>query len=91
MQLPVAQLPGKWSAKAIGSAGSAYVMPGQIELQLTDQRLELSQAFRQRMAALFPGDPLPEIFTPPAQHPRLDRACCRSKCGCTTASARWWR
>ena len=67
MQLPVAQLPGKWSLKAIGSAGSAYVMPGQIELQLTDQRLELSQAFRQRMAALFPGDPLPEIFTPPAR------------------------
>ncbi|MDQ2988754.1 MAG: hypothetical protein M3R60_06590, partial [Pseudomonadota bacterium] len=67
MQLPVAQLPGKWSAKAIGSAGSAYVVPGQIELTLTDQKLELSQAFRQRMAALFPGDPLPEIFTPPAQ------------------------
>lgn len=67
MQLPVAQLPSKWSAKAIGSAGSAYVMPGQIELRLTDQRLELSQAFRRRMAALFPGDPLPEIFTPPAQ------------------------
>jgi hypothetical protein len=67
MQLPAAQLPSKWSAKAIGSAGSAYVIPGRIELQLTDQRLELSQAFRQRMAALFPGDPLPEIFTPPAQ------------------------
>ena len=67
MQLPVAQLPGKWSLQAIGSAGSAFVMPGQIELQLTDQRLELSQAFRQRMAALFPGDPLPEIFTPPSR------------------------
>jgi hypothetical protein len=67
MQLPVAQLPGKWSAKAIGSAGSAYVLPGQIELQLLEQRLELSQAFRQRMAALFPGDPLPDIFTPPAR------------------------
>ncbi|WP_229443040.1 hypothetical protein [Massilia psychrophila] len=67
MQLPVAQLPGKWSAKAIGSAGSAYVLPGRIELQLLEQRLELSQAFRQRMAALFPGDPLPEIFTPPAR------------------------
>jgi hypothetical protein len=67
MQLPVAQVPGKWSLQAIGSAGSAYVMPGQIELTLTDQRLELSRAFRQRMAALFPGDPLPEIFTPPAR------------------------
>ena len=67
MQLPVAQLPSKWSAQAIGSAGSAYVMPGRIELTLADQRLELSQAFRQRMETLFPGDPLPEIFTPPAR------------------------
>jgi hypothetical protein len=67
MQLPVAQLPSKWSAQAIGSAGSAYVMPGRIELSLADQRLELSQAFRSRMEALFPGDPLPEIFTPPAR------------------------
>jgi hypothetical protein len=67
LQLPVAQLPGKWSMAAIKSAGSAYVLPGQIELRLTGQRLELSQAFRNRMAALFPGDPLPDIFTPPAQ------------------------
>ncbi|UUZ52843.1 hypothetical protein LP419_27225 [Massilia sp. H-1] len=67
MQLPVRELPGKWSMAAIGSAGSAYLMPGQIELRLTGQRLELSQAFRQRMATLFPGDPLPEIFTPPDQ------------------------
>jgi hypothetical protein len=52
---------------AIGSAGSAYLMPGQIELQLANQKLELSQAFRDRMAALFPGDPLPDIFTPPEQ------------------------
>ena len=66
MQLPVAQLPDKWSMAALKSAGSAYVLPGQIELHLANQRLELSQAFRQRMAALFPGDPLPDIFTPPA-------------------------
>jgi hypothetical protein len=67
LQLPVAQLPGIWSAEAIKSAGSAYVLPGKIELHLANQRLELSQAFRQRMAALFPGDPLPDIFTPPAR------------------------
>jgi hypothetical protein len=67
MQLPVRQLPGNWSLEAVKSAGSAYVMPGQIQLQLSGQRLELSHAFRQRMAALFPGDPLPDIFTPPAQ------------------------
>ncbi len=66
MQLPVAQLPDKWSMEAMKSAGSAYVLPGRIELHLANQRLELSQAFRQRMAALFPGDPLPDIFTPPS-------------------------
>jgi len=67
MQLPVAQLPGKWSLAAVRAAGSAYVLPGRIELQLSGQKLELSQAFRLRMADLFPGDPLPDIFTPPAQ------------------------
>ena len=67
MQLPVAQLPGKWSLEALKSAGSAYVLPGRIEVHLQGQRLALSQAFRERMATLFPGDPLPDIFTPPAE------------------------
>lgn len=67
MALPVAQIPDKWSLAALKSAGSAYVLPGRIELHLADQQLALSQAFRQRMAALFPGDPLPDIFTPPAR------------------------
>jgi len=67
MQLPVAALPGTWSLAALKSAGSAYVLPGRIDVTLTGQKLVLSQAFRTRMAALFPGDPLPEIFTPPAQ------------------------
>lgn len=67
MALPVAQIPDKWSLAALKSAGSAYVLPGQIELHLADQKLTLSQDFRQRMAALFPGDPLPDIFIPPAQ------------------------
>lgn len=66
LQLPVKALPGKWSMAALESAGSAYVLPGRIELALSDQKLVLSTAFRQRMAALFPGDPLPDIFTPPA-------------------------
>lgn len=67
MQLPVKALPGNWSMAALKSAGSAYVLPGRIEVNLTGQKLALSQAFRQRMAELFPGDPLPDIFTPPAQ------------------------
>lgn len=67
VQLPVASLPGQWSLAAIKAAGSAVVLPGTIEVQLSEQKLALSQAFQQRMASLFPGDPLPDIFTPPAQ------------------------
>ncbi|PWF55472.1 hypothetical protein [Massilia glaciei] len=67
MQLPAAELPGKWSLQALRTAGSAYVLPGRIELRLSGQELALSRDFRRRMAELFPGDPLPEIFTPPAR------------------------
>ncbi|CDG81699.1 hypothetical protein [Janthinobacterium agaricidamnosum] len=67
MQLPVGKLPGKWSTAAIASAGSAVILPGSIQVQLSEQSLELSQAFTQRMGDLFPGDPLPDIFTPPSQ------------------------
>jgi hypothetical protein len=67
LSLPVANLPGKWSLAALSTAGSAQVIPGRIEVRLANQKLELSQLFRQRMAELFPGDPLPDIFTPPAR------------------------
>jgi hypothetical protein len=67
LQLPVAQIPPQWSMAALKSAGSAYVLPGTIELHLARQKLQLSQAFRARMEALFPGDPLPDIFVPPAE------------------------
>jgi hypothetical protein len=64
--LPAGQ-PGRWSLRAIASAGSALVMPGRIALQLDRQRLELSPAFRARLAELFPGDPMPDIFVPPGE------------------------
>ncbi|TWI64425.1 hypothetical protein IP91_03195 [Pseudoduganella lurida] len=65
LALPVANVPSAWSLAALQSAGSAHVLPGRVELTLSQQKLELSGAFRQRMAELFPGDPLPDIFTPP--------------------------
>jgi hypothetical protein len=64
--LPAGQ-PGRWSLQAIASAGSALVMPGRIALQLERQRLELSPVFRARLAELFPGDPMPDIFVPPEE------------------------
>jgi hypothetical protein len=67
LQLPLAKLPGTWSWAALRAAGSAYVLPGRIELQLDEQKLSLSPEFKQRMESLFPGDPLQDIFTPPAE------------------------
>ncbi|HZX27049.1 MAG TPA: hypothetical protein VFF16_08280, partial [Telluria sp.] len=63
--LPAGTVPPRWSLAALRAAGSALVIPGQVEVRLDAQRLELSPAFRARMEALFPGDPLPDIFTPP--------------------------
>jgi hypothetical protein len=67
LSLPLSRLPGLWSWAAIKAAGSAYIVPGQIQLQLDEQQLRPSPAFTARMAELFPGDPLPEIFTPPPE------------------------
>ncbi len=67
MPLPAGRLPGKWSFEALAAAGSAYALPGRIEIRLSEQKLALSPAFKERMALLFPGDPLPDIFTPPAR------------------------
>jgi hypothetical protein len=67
LQLPLARLPGTWSMEALLAAGSTYVMPGSIRVQLSEQKLALSEPFRARMASLFPGDPLPDIFTPPTE------------------------
>lgn len=67
MQLPLAKIPSKWSKQALATAGSAYDLSGTLTLELSEQQLVLSSGFKQRMDSLFPGDPLPDIFTPPTQ------------------------
>ena len=71
MQLPLAKIPSQWSSQAIATAGAAYDLPGVISLELKEQKLVLSEGFKQRMASLFPGDPLPDLFTPPNQVNRV--------------------
>jgi hypothetical protein len=36
-----------------------------LEISLADQRLVLSESFKQSLNDLFPGDPLSEVFLPP--------------------------
>ena len=64
-QLPMAQVPSAWSMQALSAMGKQVLMPMSVELQLQGQNLSLSETFRSDMEALFPGDPISEVFTPP--------------------------
>ncbi len=67
MQLPLAKIPSKWSKQALATAGSSFDLSGVLTVELSEQQLVLSEGFKERMASLFPGDPLPDLFTPPKQ------------------------
>lgn len=63
--IPLAQIPGTWSAQSFSAMGKHYLIPAEIQLSLSNQSLKLSDAFRQKFASIFPGDPLPDVFVPP--------------------------
>lgn len=63
--MPMAQVPSPWSAAAISAMGKQLVIPAILEVSLADQHLALSEAFKQSLSELFPGDPLSEVFLPP--------------------------
>lgn len=63
--MPLAQVPSPWSGAAISAMGKQLVIPAVLEISLTDQRLVLSESFKQSLSDLFPGDPLSEVFLPP--------------------------
>ncbi|AUB80397.1 hypothetical protein [Candidatus Thiodictyon syntrophicum] len=65
LPIPLAQIPSIWSAKAMSSLGKRIQMEGTVEITLNNQRLALSDTFRQDLNALFPGDPISEVFVPP--------------------------
>lgn len=64
--LPLAQVPSPWSAAAISAMGKQLLIPAALEISLAEQRLVLSERFKQSLGELFPGDPLSEVFLPPA-------------------------
>lgn len=65
LPLPTAQIPSAWSAEAFAAMGKRVVIPAQLDVSLTGQRLALGDEFRQSLSTLFPGDPLSEVFVPP--------------------------
>lgn len=65
MPLPSGNIPSVWSFAALSSLGKTYLIPGVLQLRLTNQRLRIASDFTRRLAEIFPGDPLPESFVPP--------------------------
>ena len=45
--------------------GKAVTIPANIDVTLYEQKLSLSEDFKQNLQALFPGDPLSDVFVAP--------------------------
>ena len=62
VKIGIPSLPSIWNPEIIFRSG--YQVQATMLFRLSNQELQLSPEFVQRMNELFPGDPLPEIFTP---------------------------
>lgn len=66
VSLPIpAEMPSVWSPSTLLDMGRRFAIPAAIEITLSGQRLGIDTGFRDRLASIFPGDPLPEVFVPP--------------------------
>lgn len=65
-QLPLESVPSAWSPQAIAAMGKQVLIPMTVQLGLVEQQLALADQFKSELASLFPGDPISEIFTVPA-------------------------
>ena len=54
-----------WSWEVFKAMGKAVTIPANIDVTLYEQKLSLSEDFKQNLQALFPGDPLSDVFVAP--------------------------
>lgn len=66
LPLPAAMVPSPWSMSAIRAMGRQVIVPAAITITLDGQELRVAESFRATVASLFPGDPLSDVFVPPA-------------------------
>lgn len=66
ISLPISvQLPSIWSPRILLDTGRRVSVPAVIQVALNGQKLAVDNSFRARLASIFPGDPLPDVFVPP--------------------------
>jgi len=61
-----AELPKIWSLTSLLDFGRQIRISAVIRIRLENQLLRIDDTFRIRLYEIFPGDPLPEVFVPPA-------------------------
>lgn len=54
-----------WSWEVFKAMGKAVTIPADIDVTLYEQKLSLSEDFKQNLQSLFPGDPLSDVFVAP--------------------------
>ena len=64
--LPLEEVPSPWSRQSMAAMGKQVMIPMSVEVGLQDQQLALPDTFKAEMAELFPGDPISDVFVPPA-------------------------
>ncbi len=62
VSIKIPPIPSVWNPGVI--FGSGYHVVGTMSFQLSNQKLNISPGFVQKMKELFPQDPLPELFVP---------------------------
>lgn len=60
--ISVPPIPSMWNPDVIFKSG--YTTTGKIRFEVSDQKLAITKGFIRQMSKLFPGDPLPDIFSP---------------------------
>lgn len=64
--IPRDQVPSPWSIAALSAMGKRVSVPATIDITLDGQELRVSDGFRDTLGRLFPGDPMSDVFVPPA-------------------------
>jgi len=64
IRVPTKRVPSAWSAESIAAMGDRVPLRAVIDLELDDQKLSVDPSFERKLAEIFPGDPLSQVFRP---------------------------
>lgn len=65
LPIPSHLIVSPWSLEVFKAMGKAVMIPATINVTLYEQKLSLSDEFKQNLQQLFPGDPLSDVFVAP--------------------------